>query len=161
MQQILVSACLLGQRVRYDGSDLRLDDALLRQWEREGRLVPLCPEMAGGLPAPRVPAEIAAGGGGAVLDAAARVINASGHDVTNAFLEGARQALQLCQRHDIRLALLTESSPSCGSHRINNGEFSGTKVPGMGVTTALLRRHGIDVFSQFQLAELAQVLASS
>ncbi len=161
MQRILVSACLLGEPLRYDGSGLRLADARLQRWWAEGRLLPFCPEVAGGLPVPRPPAEILGGGGEQVLDGLATVRSVAGDDVTDAFLRGARQALALCRAHDIEIAILTESSPSCGSRRIYDGSFSGGKIPGVGVTTALLRQHGIEVFSQHRLGAVARRLGET
>ena len=92
MQHILVSACLLGEAVRYNGTDRRSDDPILKRWLAEGRVVPVCPEIAAGAPVPRPPSEIAGDGGGAgVLAGTARVIEPDGHDVTDLFLAGADQ----------------------------------------------------------------------
>ncbi|WP_289007891.1 DUF523 domain-containing protein [uncultured Thermomonospora sp.] len=152
MEKILVSSCLLGRSVRYDGRDKRRDDAILHRWQAEGRLVPYCPEVGGGLPVPRRPAEITGPGGGpAVLDGTARVLTDTGQDVTAAFLAGAQRALEAARRAGARLAILKESSPSCGITRIYDGSFTGRLSPGIGVTTALLERHGITVFSENDL----------
>lgn len=163
MEKILVSACLLGERVRYNGVSI-FDDAslppLMRTWAAEGRLVPVCPEVAGGLSVPRPPAEIQGPGGGpAVLARTAPVHTRSGQDVTDAFLAGAQVALDTARRHGIRLAILKESSPSCGSARIHDGTFSGTKIPGMGVTTTVLRAAGIEVFPETDIEAAATRLA--
>ena len=151
MKKILVSACLLGNPVRYDGRSKALDsndlDALLAQ----DRIISFCPEIAGGLPVPRAAAEIQAGDGDTVVAGQARVMTADGTDVTDYFLLGAQQALALCRKHDITVAVLTESSPSCGSGQVNDGSFTRTAIPGSGVTKALLRQHGITVFNQQQL----------
>ena len=90
MVKILISSCLLGERVRYHGGDAALDDPILEGWRREGRLVPFCPEVAGGLGVPRPPAEIQGAGGIAVLRGRARVVTSAGADVTDAFLIGTR-----------------------------------------------------------------------
>jgi uncharacterized protein YbbK (DUF523 family) len=148
MERILVSACLLGRPVRYDGTGKRSDHRLFERWRAEGRLVPVCPEVHGGLPVPRPPAEIRGGLGGDVLDGRARVVTRGGEDVTTYFLEGARQALAQARANGVRMAILKESSPSCGVGRIYDGTFSGAAVPGEGVTTALLERHGIAVFAE-------------
>jgi uncharacterized protein YbbK (DUF523 family) len=167
MERILVSACLLGQAVRYDGRAKLSDDELLTQWRHQGRLVAFCPEVAGGLPVPRPPAEIspvpgAASvvpfDGAAVLAGVAPVLTSAGVDVTEHFVRGATAALEAAQRHAIRMAILKEGSPSCGSHRIHDGSFSGSSIPGGGVTTALLTRHDIKVFSEDQLPEAAEYL---
>ena len=157
MEKILVSRCLLGHRVRYDGGASGPFD-LLEQWIEEGRVVPLCPEVAGGLPTPRAAAEIPGGQGGEVLDGTAAVITTDGEDVSAQFLEGARQALELVQKHGIRVAVLKANSPSCGNLLTYDGTFSGTKVNGEGVTAALLKRHGVRVFSELELRQAAQAL---
>ncbi|WP_167146266.1 DUF523 domain-containing protein [Pseudomonas sp. OTU750018] len=158
MQKILVSRCLLGQRVRYDGG-AHGPFNLLERWQQEGRIVPLCPEVAGGLPTPRAPAEIAGGQGAKVLDGQLPVLTVSGEDVTAAFVDGAEQALALVAQHGIRLALLKARSPSCGNFEAYDGSFSGTKVAGEGVTAAALRRAGVRVFSEEELAAAQAFLA--
>lgn len=158
MQKILVSRCLLGQRVRYDGG-AHGPFTLLERWQQEGRIVPLCPEVAGGLPTPRAPAEIAGGQGAQVLDGHLSVLTVDGEDVTAAFVEGAEQALALVAQHGIRLALLKARSPSCGNLEAYDGTFSGVRVPGEGVTAALLRRAGVQVFSEEQLEQALRALA--
>jgi uncharacterized protein YbbK (DUF523 family) len=145
MQKILVSRCLLGQRVRYDGG-------------AHGRVVALCPEVAGGLPTPRAPAEIAGGQGAQVLDGRLPVLTVDGEDVTAAFIDGAQQALALVAEHGIRIALLKARSPSCGNRENYDGSFSGTKVAGEGVTAAALRRAGVQVFSEEELAAAVAAL---
>ena len=150
---VLVSACLLGEAVRYDGDDRRCEHAILRRWLAEGRVVAACPEVAGGLPVPRAAAEIAGShGGGGVLDGCARVVDRTGEDCTAPFVAGARQLLALAQARRIRVAVLKEGSPSCGSSRIYDGSFSARSLSGSGVACALLRRAGIEVFSEEQLA---------
>lgn len=148
--KILVSACLLGEPVRYDGRAQPLQDALLAQWRREGRVIPCCPELAGGLPVPRAPAERQADG---------RIVTRGGQDVSAAFARGAACALALCRQHGIRLALLKARSPSCGNREIYDGHFRGQRIAGVGVTAALLRQQGIDVYSELELAALAARVA--
>lgn len=158
MQKILVSRCLLGHRVRYDGGAHGPFD-LLQQWQAEGRVVALCPEVAGGLPTPRPPAEIPGGQGSQVLDGLVKVITIDGDDCTEAFVSGAQQALALVEKYGISLALLKARSPSCGNLENYDGSFLGIKVAGEGVTAALLKRAGVQVFNEAQLVELEQVLA--
>ncbi len=148
----LVSACLLGCPTAYDGG-ARIQDSLLTLAAR-GRVVPVCPEMAGGLPTPRPPAEIVGGDGDDVLDGQARVVMITGQDVTQAFLRGAEHTLAVAQRYAIAGAILKQCSPSCGSARIYDGTHSGQLRDGLGVTTALLRRHGVTVWSEDDLARL-------
>ncbi|MGE7959817.1 DUF523 domain-containing protein [Pseudomonas sp. NPDC089530] len=159
MHKVLVSRCLLGHPVRYDGAASGPFD-LLASWQAEGRVVALCPEVAGGLPTPRAAAEIPGGQGGEVLDGLAQVITTEGEDVSAEFLSGARQALELVRQHQIRIAVLKANSPSCGNLLTYDGSFSGVKVSGEGVTAALLKRAGVQVFSELQLAEAAAALAA-
>lgn len=159
MHKVLVSRCLLGHRVRYDGGASGPFDQL-QQWLDDGRVVPLCPEVAGGLPTPRAAAEIPGGQGVQVLDGQALVITTEGEDVSAQFLAGAQQALALVQAHGIRIAVLKANSPSCGNRLTYDGTFSGVKVSGEGVTAALLTRHGVQVFSELELAEAAVALAA-
>lgn len=154
---MLVSACLLGQPVRYDGRASGHPD-LLQAWQQQGRVVPLCPEVAGGLPTPRPAAEIPGGQGGAVLDGEAQVVTVAGEDVSAEFLAGARLALELVRRHGIRVAVLKAGSPSCGNRLVYDGTFSGNKIAGEGVTSALLRREGVLVFSELELDEAVRAL---
>ena len=158
MEKLLVSRCLLGHRVRYDGGAHGPYD-LLQRWQDEGRIVPLCPEVAGGLPTPRAPAEIPGGQGGQVLDGAQPVLTDDGEDVTAAFVAGAGIALQLVRQHGLRVAVLKARSPSCGNTQNYDGSFSGTLVAGEGVTAALLRRHGVKVFNESELTAAAAELA--
>jgi uncharacterized protein YbbK (DUF523 family) len=171
MERILVSACLLGHAVRYDGRAKRIDHELLARWRQQGRLVAFCPEISGGLPVPRpaaeiVPEPLAVGSpdgpfdGAGVLAGTARVLTAAGADVTDFFVRGATLALEAARRHEVRMAILKEGSPSCGGDRILDGTFTGLSVPGAGVTTALLTRHGIRVFSEDQVPEAAEYLRS-
>ena len=146
--KILISACLLGHAVRYDGKGKPLAHPAIARWRDEGRLVTICPEMAGGLPVPRPPAEISDGAFGLdVLEGRARVVEVTGADVTAPFIAGAARALALAKEEGCAYALLIDGSPSCGSVAIYDGSFSGTKQSGQGVTAALLRQAGIAVFS--------------
>ncbi len=150
LDKILVSACFLGDRVRYNGQVKALESELLMLWKQQGRLVSICPEVISGLPVPRPAAEIKAN--------TQQVITNEGIDVTSAFNSGANQALSLCQNQSIRFALLKESSPSCGSNTIYDGSFNQKKISGEGVTTRHLRQHGIQVFCENSITELAQLI---
>ena len=161
MDRILISACLLGRPVRYNGTGKRLHDGLVDRWAAEGRLVPVCPEVMAGFPTPRSPAEIESGlTGRDVLDGRARVYENTGRDVTDMIRKGADAALRTARDSGCRFALLTDASPSCGSGVIHDGTFSGRTVPGLGVVTALLRQHGLQVFAERQIADLARALDS-
>ena len=153
MEKILISVCLLGQAVRYDGRSCPFESSILNLWQAKGLLVPVCPEMDGGLPVPRPPAEITPGGGPGVWAGTARVMTRQA-DVTAFFIKGAQTALDKAVACGIKTALLKQRSPSCGSCRIYDGSFSGSLVDGMGVTTALLRQNGIMVFGEDQIDQL-------
>lgn len=142
MEPILVSACLLGVCCRYDGRSVPCQP-LLEALPRL-RLVPVCPEILGGLPTPRVPSERRGD----------RVVSQTGADVTAAYQKGAQEALRLARLFGCRKALLKERSPSCGRGRIYDGSFSGRLAAGDGVTAALLQKQGIQVYGESQLDRL-------
>jgi len=150
VNRILISACLMGENVRFDGKNSKNGSNIIEKWKKDGILISFCPEVAGGLPVPRPPAEMQPEG---------RIITVEGRDVTGAFEQGAQKALELCQQNNIRIAILKEGSPSCGSSLINDGHFSHTKIPGQGVTTRLLEANGVRVFSEHEL-EKAEAAAS-
>jgi uncharacterized protein YbbK (DUF523 family) len=167
MTKILISACLLGEPVRYDGKSFTIDHPLIKQWQAQQRLVSFCPEVAGGLPTPRDAAEIIVRtvpklstydlvGGHGVLNNSASVQTQAGVDVSAAFIKGAQIALNLCLQKNIRFALLSARSPSCGNQKIYNGLFNKTLIEGMGVTAALLKTNGIGVFNQNEIEELGR-----
>lgn len=137
---VIVSACLLGLRTRYDGNDaFSMEAAALL----EGRVaVPVCPEQLGGLPTPRAKAAITSGNGMAVLDGKADVFDETGADVTVKFVKGAMDTLQIARLCGAEEAFLKEKSPSCGVSLICR---AGACVNGMGVTAALLMKEGITV----------------
>ena len=135
---IIVSACLAGYRCRYDGKTVP-DDAIV-DLVRTGNAIPVCPEILGGLPCPRVPSERTADG--------ERVVTKEGADVTEAFRRGADETLRLAQRYGCTRAILKARSPSCGKGTVYDGTFSGTLREGDGVTAELLMKHGITVESK-------------
>ncbi len=139
-EPVLVSACLLGLRTRYDGASERREaviEALRGCW-----VVPLCPEQLGGLPTPRTPAEIENGDGCTVLDGLAMVVARDGCDVTAEYLRGAAEAMKVAELFSVRRAVLKEGSPACGVRRIRR---AGGDVSGMGVAAALLHRRGVEL----------------
>lgn len=146
---MLVSACLIGEKVRYDGKDCFQQKIF--QLYAEEEIIPVCPEVLGGLSIPREPAEIIGGDGEDVLDGKAKVMTKTGRDVTKSFIDGAYQTLKRVKEAGAEVVILKEYSPTCGSQMIYNGEFSGKKIAGMGVTCALLKRHGIKVISEEEL----------
>ncbi|MBY0012841.1 DUF523 domain-containing protein [Paenibacillus typhae] len=153
---ILVSSCLAGMKVRYNGTDC-LENSL-KELLDSGRAAAVCPELLGGFSTPREPAEISGGTGADVLDGKARVIDRSGNDVTGMYLEGARITLETARKCSASIVVLKQNSPSCGSTMIYNGDFAGVKIAGEGVTAALLRRNGIRVISEQELPERLEEL---
>jgi uncharacterized protein YbbK (DUF523 family) len=158
MFKVMISACLIGERVRYNSEVKTYHSSILADWKRRGRLLPFCPEVAGGLPVPRPSAEISDGDGRQVLNGDTRIMNINGEDVTQYFLEGAQKALELARSSGIRLAVLKEGSPSCGSTYIYDGSFSGIKKPGNGITTVLLKENSLRVFNEREILEAAEYL---
>jgi len=148
--RVVVSSCLLGAPVRYNGADKKSHHPVLQRWLDEGRVVSACPEMLGGLGTPRPPAEIVPG--------TTRVVTPSGDDVTDAFHRGAQSTLAIAD--GIRVAVLKEGSPSCGSTYVYDATFTSTRLPGEGITTALLRSRGITVFSEEQFDAADAFIAS-
>ncbi len=140
--KILISACLLGVRCRYDGASKA--HPLVSALTERHMLVPVCPEQLGGLATPRPPAE----------RRDSRVVTESGADVTKEYRRGAEETLELCKLLDCQAAVLKERSPSCGRGLVYDGTFTGTLTAGDGVTAALLEKHGIPVYGESQLEEL-------
>lgn len=144
MERLLVSACLLGCDCKYSGGNNALDDKTLKALRSRYTLVPVCPEVAGGLPVPRAPSEIRGG----------RVVSKAGNDVTAQYEKGAMIALRLARLYGCKHALLKERSPSCGSGRVYDGEFSGTLTEGDGVTAAALKAAGVTVTGESEVDKL-------
>jgi len=158
---ILVSSCLLGEDVRYDGDNSALaynTSSSFRQKELfmdiicENNIYSFCPEVSGGLPTPREAAEIIS------AQKPFNIKTQSGENVTINFLLGAKNTLDLCVEHKIKVALLKSKSPSCGKGLIYDGTFSDNLVEGNGITTKLLEQNGIKVFNENQIDELAKFI---
>ena len=141
--KVLISACLTGKCCRYDGASRPSEKARRIMEQNEYKLI--CPECDAGLATPRPPNEIVGGTGEDVLNGSAKVVNSEGADVTAAFIRGAEHALRLAREFGAERVYLKAKSPSCGVKRIYDGTFSGTLRDGMGVTAALLTKHGIEV----------------
>lgn len=134
--KLLVSACLLGIRCRYDGGCKPIP--CLKELNEKYTLIPVCPECLGGLSTPRVPAERIGN----------RVLTREGTDVTANYRAGAEETLRIAEMTGCTVALLKARSPSCGCGEIYDGTFSGNLCPGDGVTAALLKEHGITVLNE-------------
>lgn len=140
--KILVSACLLGENCKYNGTNNR-NDAVIKLGEKH-TIIPICPEKLSGLPTPRPPAEIKDG----------RVFNNIGGDVTAEFFDGAEKALYVAEECGCLAAVLKERSPSCGFGKIYDGSFTSTLINGNGITAQLLYDNGITVIGESQLKKL-------
>lgn len=147
--KLLISACLLGVPVRYDGVGKALSHPLLTRLLAEGRLLPFCPEVAGGLPIPRAAAELQADG---------RVLTQDGADVSLPFARGAQAAVALARAEGVCCALLKARSPSCGVGQIYDGHFSGQLQEGDGLTAQALHQAGVPLFTEEDLNALARFL---
>ena len=139
MENILISACLLGIGCRYDGKHKANSDVL--SLGEKYNLIPVCPEIYGGLPTPRVPSE-------RIGD---KVMMKDGRDVTENYRRGAEETLELCRIYNIKTAILKERSPSCGKGEIYDGTFSGTLTERDGVTAELLIANGIRVLGESEI----------
>lgn len=135
-QKLLISACLCGENTKYNGGNNLIKDLDLIKEKYD--LVLICPEVMGGLPTPRHPSEILG----------TKVISDEGKDVSREFTTGAQMALDIAKKNHIQVALLKESSPSCGKTLVHDGTFSEHKIPGQGVTAKLLAQEGIKIFAE-------------
>jgi len=146
MKRVIVSQCLLGVRCRYDGK-CAVNEAVSREALERG-WIPVCPEILGGLTTPRAPAE----------RQGERVVNREGADVTENYRRGAEETLRLAKLYGAEYAVLKERSPSCGCGEIYDGTFTGSKIPGNGVTAQLLREAGIEVYGESRIDALIDQL---
>ena len=137
-EKILISACLLGENVKYDGKNNKIDISSL---EDKYELIPFCPEVEGGLPIPRSPSEI-------VSNSPLKLINKEGKDVTKEFVLGAKKCVELVKKEGIKKAVLKAKSPSCGVGKVYDGTFSGKLVDGDGVTVRELKKIGVEVIKK-------------
>lgn len=142
---ILISACLCGINCKYNGLN-NLHPILLKLLGTN-KILPVCPEQLGGLSTPRHPCEIYKGNGLDVLEGRSRVFTNTGQDVTEQYIKGAKETLNIVYLAQIKLAVLKSRSPSCGIGQIYDGSFSSTLVPGDGITAALLKRNDVRVVS--------------
>lgn len=141
--KILVSACLIGCACRYDGKS-KPHEGVIALCDKH-TLVPVCPEIYGGLPTPRKPSEI-------VGD---KVVSSDGTDVTDEYMRGASEALRVAETFGCEAAVLKAKSPSCGKGKVYDGSFGGILTDGDGVTAKLLLAHGIKVYTEDKIAELS------
>lgn len=142
MENVLISACLLGVACRYDGCRKPLPPSVIEKLKQKYCLIPICPEIMGGLPTPRIAAEI---------QPDRKVMRSDGADVTENYRKGAEEALRLAELFQCKLAVLKEKSPSCGAGRIYDGSFTRKLIEGDGITAALLKKNGICVIGESEI----------
>ena len=162
--KILVSACLLGEDVRYDGNNSSIAfnpkvsfslKELFMDILCDNEIYSFCPEVAGGLGVPRIPAEIIK------RDKPFIVQNQNGEDVTINFLLGAKKALDICKEENIKVALMKANSPSCGNIKTYDGTFTKNLIEASGLTAKLLKENGIEVFNENELKELLKFIKTN
>ena len=162
--KILVSSCLLGEDVRYDGNNSSIAfnpkfsfslKELFMDILCENEIYSFCPEVSGGLGIPRTPAEIVKN------EKPFIVKDENGLDVTINFLLGAKKAFDICKEENIKVALLKANSPSCGNIKIYDGTFTNNLIDGQGLTARLLKENGIEVFNETQLKELSKFIKTN
>ena len=144
MEKLLISACLLGERCRYDGASKPLPEEVLTMLRTRYLLLPVCPERDGGLSIPRIPSE----------RRGERVVNRAGEDVTAQFRRGAAETQRIASLFCCKAALLKERSPSCGSGEIYDGSFTGKLIAGDGVAAELLKSAGLTVYGESEISKL-------
>ena len=162
--KILVSSCLLGEDVRYDGDNSSVAynpkftfgiKEMFMDILCDNEIYSFCPEVAGGLSIPRTPAEIVS------HEKPFKVQTKEGEDVTINFLLGAKKALDLCQEEGIKVALLKSKSPSCGNIQTYDGTFSDTLIDSAGMTARLLSENGVTIFNENQIKELNRFIKTN
>lgn len=138
-KKVLVSACLLGIDCKYNGKNNKNDKVI--ELLKDHDLIPVCPEIMGGLTTPRTPAEINKN----------EVITKDAKNVTKQYQKGAEETLKIAKLYNCKTAILKEKSPSCGCGKIYDGTFTGTLIDGDGITARLLKKHGIKITGETTL----------
>ncbi len=142
--KLLISSCLIGEDVRYDGNNSKLSKESFKILSTYFELFSFCPEVAGGLSTPRLPAEIQ-------TLTPLKVLNTKKEDVTQSFVLGAEKALEMCIEHNIRYALLKSKSPSCGNTLVYDGNFLGNLISRSGICAKLLTNNNITVYNENEI----------
>lgn len=146
-EALIISACLLGIPCRYDGGSNALSAGQIKKLTERYLLIPVCPEQLGGLPTPRIPAEIQGDG---------KVLNKAGAEVSGAFIRGAEAALTIARLNRCRLACMKDGSPSCGSRRIYDGTFRNIGITGKGITVKFFEKEQIIVYNEHEIERLTE-----
>ncbi len=142
MEKILISGCLVGKNVKYNGGNNYIE--IIEELKKKYKLIEICPEVFGGLSIPRDPSEILNN----------KVISINNKDVTDNFINGANKALELAKKYNITKAILKDGSPSCGNTYIYDGSFSKKKIKGLGITAKLLNENNIKIYNEFEINKL-------
>jgi uncharacterized protein YbbK (DUF523 family) len=148
MKMILVSGCLYGWHCRYDGVDLPSTDKRFLDWKEKGILIPVCPEVFGGLDTPRPDCQRIGN----------KIISCTGIDSTKEYDKGVLEALRLAKENNVICCIMKQDSPSCGSKYIYDGTFTDTKKEGVGITVEILKENGFKVFDEDELDEVEKLL---
>lgn len=146
MINILVSACLLGENCKWNGRNNSREHII--KLNEKYNLVPFCAEVLGGLPTPRIPAEIRG----------SKVFNQIELEVTKFFKRGAERALDIAKKNNCKYAILKDHSPSCGVNKVYDGTFSRILIEGQGITAKLLKKNNILVFGDEEVDKLLELL---
>ncbi len=160
-EKIIISSCMCGNQVRYNGSgagNLIVENNIVKKWHQENRLILVCPELLAGLTTPRPAAEIFGCGGESVFSGQGKVVSQDGQDFTDDFIQGVIQALKIVKLHNVKLAILKDYSPSCGTENIHDGSFLKRTYYGLGVTAALLAQNNVRLFNASKIDLAADYL---
>lgn len=142
--KILVSGCLYGWHCRYDDGDVPCTHPTFLKWKDEGRLIPVCPEVFGGLATPRPDCQ----------RCGKKVMSCIGGDCTKEYVAGANEALRLANENKVIFCVMKEDSPSCGSNFIYDGTFTDNKIKGEGLAVEMLRKAGYTVYSENDMEQI-------
>lgn len=148
MKRVLVSKCLLGDNVRYDGGHCKLRQDHLSRLKSKFEIIPICPEVMAGLGTPRDPIELKNG----------LVLDKDGNDKTELFIPVQMALEELVKNKQIQFALLKEFSPSCGTKKIYDGSFKGKIINGEGIITTYLLSLGLTVYSEEEIESLLNTI---
>lgn len=156
-EPIMVSACLLGIKCTYN-CEIRKSDEVVKLAKRK-TLIPFCPEQLGGMGTPRTAMSIVEGSGEDVLDFEAKVMNEESSDITSHFHTGTEESMKYATLFSVKTAIMRDKSPSCGVYQVYNRKIGEEKylVPGRGVTTAQLKRHGLKIYSENDIKKIREL----
>lgn len=147
-KKLLISSCLCGENVKYNGGNNLIDR--LEELQEKFEFVQVCPEVLGGLDTPRVPSEIQS-------FEPLKIVNKDGLETTKNFINGAKQTLDIVINNQIKYALMKSNSPSCGNKKVYDGNFDGTLIDNSGVTVTLLLKNSVEVFNEKEIDELLKL----